>query len=99
MFFECADAWGTAWEKALLRIGDFEKRLGILSITNLAVRYHSRNFKIATIRRVLFTDPLWNFLSSCSWEELGRMGDDAGIWSWGQGIPPSLKSPLVDTFG
>jgi hypothetical protein len=28
MFFEWADALGTAWEKALRMIGDFEKRLG-----------------------------------------------------------------------
>jgi hypothetical protein len=29
MFFEWADALGTAWEKALRMIGDFKKRLGI----------------------------------------------------------------------
>jgi hypothetical protein len=23
IFFECADAWGTPWENALRRIGDF----------------------------------------------------------------------------
>jgi muramoyltetrapeptide carboxypeptidase LdcA involved in peptidoglycan recycling len=47
--------------------------IGFSDITLLHAHIN-RNFKIATIRRVLFTDPLWNFFSHCSWGEIGRVG-------------------------
>ncbi len=72
---------------------NFEKRLGILSIKFLAVRYQIRIFETAVMRFFLFSDLLWNFLSSCSWGELGRVGamplpyrvDWLGWWSFSNG--------------
>ena len=52
----------------------FEKRLGILSITNLAHQNQIGFFEVAVMRRVLFTRGFWKKILCWAWDELGRVG-------------------------
>ena len=69
MFLGCVDAWGTAWEKALRMIGDFEKRLGILSIKILGYQKRFGFLRFVVLAQgVVFEDPSWKNIA------VGRIG-------------------------
>ncbi len=85
IFLGCREAWGTAWEKALRMIGDFEKRLGFLSIKFLAHQNQLGFFDFVLLAQGAgFSDPLW--------KKMATYEDRKFVVMW---VVPPYKQPEI----